>query len=166
MISKVGQQMKDDNDDQGFEVAALQQGSLEDLNVVSKDALSLMSKEEYLNRGESIFRQDWIIDDELVRKGLSLASHPALFPYLLKHLQDNQELDLSTLDETDSRPFEDYMENLANHLPKVTHFFDTFTSRKTTEKTCDAEGSVSTSGISSMLSSAQQSRTRKRRNLS
>lgn len=163
MITKVLQQMQEDNDEQGVDVASRQLESLEDLNVVSKDALAMMSKEQYLDRGESIFRQDWIIDDELVRKGLSLSNHPALFPYLLKYLQDNQEIDLSSLDETDSRPFENYMEKLAKHLPKVTNFFETFNSRKMNyEINCDAEGSVSTSGISSMLSSAHLRRKRRK----
>ena len=37
-----------------------------------------------MTRGESIFRQEWMLDDEKIRKGLTITSHPALMPYVTK----------------------------------------------------------------------------------
>ena len=37
-----------------------------------------------MTRGESIFRQEWILEDEKIRKGLTITSHPALMSYVTK----------------------------------------------------------------------------------
>ena len=37
-----------------------------------------------MTRGESIFRQEWSLDEEKIRQGLTITSHPALMCFIRK----------------------------------------------------------------------------------
>ena len=43
---------------------------------------------QFLTRGESIFRQEWELDEDKIRSGLKITSHPALLPYVARFLTD------------------------------------------------------------------------------
>ena len=43
---------------------------------------------QFLTRGESIFRQEWELDEDKIRSGLTITSHPALLPYVARFFTD------------------------------------------------------------------------------
>ena len=43
---------------------------------------------QFLTRGESIFRQEWELDEDKIRSGLTITSHPALLPYVARFFND------------------------------------------------------------------------------
>jgi hypothetical protein len=79
------------------------------LNAVTKDAIAVLSNQtvvsssqeavplsglnlcvsiQYLERGQSLFRKDWQVEDEFIRQNLSVTSHPMFLPFVLEFTEE------------------------------------------------------------------------------
>ena len=170
VISKVTRR---EGDERMWEFASLQLDAINHVSVVTKDALAMMATERYLTRGESIFRQEWSIDEEAIKEGLTLTSHPVFMPYVAKYLRQCRRLNTSSLGDTKSPHYDNYFKLLSEKMPSVTQFFQTLQSTarlhhdQSSTGSANLEVSPTTSGIGSMSTAAtlNQSRARKRRKL-
>jgi len=160
MIMRVCKDLYEDDDTLGYETASKQLDELNDLNVLVKDSLAILSTDTHLLiRGESIFRKEWALDDDLIRHELSLNSHVVFLPYVIKYITE-ETANLQELSDTGTDSYKDYFKMLKQHLPRVTEFLDTFglkvvenydipNSSQSLE--CSIDGSIEAeSGISSM----------------
>ena len=182
MIKRSISDYQEGEDQREANIATRQLEEIDEFNAMAKDANAILTTEKYLARGESIFRyiyryiyirkcfytflydfrQEWMVDDEKAREGMTLTTHPVFLPYSTKYGQ----LNLSSSD-MNSREFEKYYEELTRKLPCISDFFEAFRSRvevesQTSSQVFSLEGSASTSGISSMHNDQK----RKRRKIS
>merc|ERR1711874_217934 len=170
MIIRVARELHEDDDMKGHEIASRQLEELSDLNVLVKDSLAILSTDTHLLiRGESIFRKEWDLEDDLIRDRLSLTSHVVFLPYVIKYITE-EDANLQELSDTNTDSYKDYFRMLKKHVPRVTEFIDTF-GLKVVEN-CDTpnssqeefslDGSIEAeSGISSMASATPNKKRRK-----
>eukprot|EP00095_Tigriopus_kingsejongensis_P003653 maker-scaffold11_size778918-snap-gene-0.13 protein:Tk03653 transcript:maker-scaffold11_size778918-snap-gene-0.13-mRNA-1 annotation:"hypothetical protein BRAFLDRAFT_120280" len=157
-----------------MEVLVDQLKSKDALNVVTKDAIAVLSNETlYLDRGKSIFRLHWDIEEQAIRKHLTITNHIAFQPFIWsfvskmaqEHSLSKQDV-IDDLQDANSAMMESYLNDLAEHLPMVTDFLSAFQKPKSKKyarsmaslKSNDqvsqkslGTSTTATSGISSMV---------------
>ena len=155
-------ELQEESNEVAHDIVSGQLEDMSDINEVTKDVALCLGTDIYLNRGESIFRREWAVDEDFIKQGLSMTSHPALFSYVVKYILEN-DVEHKQLENPESIEFSRFYKYLREHLPKITNFIDmirtkadrrgTDTSQKPHEIN-SIDGSIATSGIGSMTSGA------------
>ena len=146
------------------EIAFEQLAEVGTLNAVTKDMIAVFANDNIaINRGESIFKQNWEIEHENILKELSLISHPALLYYAIEFCKEFAENgdkdDLRTIyhklhdsESTEFRSYEDYLER---KVPLVSSIYKEYCKVDSSSHANKSHSIISntTSGISSMKTS-------------
>lgn len=147
------------------QVALSQVSNLETLNGLTKDVLGVLScTQVYLDRGISMFRRHWELEDEEIRHHLNVSTHPALFSLMLNFLdlevknstRKNRKMIFVQMCNENSILHQKYIDFLKKHLPYFGDSLETFQWRnqknlavKNGTLSKDDSSSVATSGVSS-----------------
>lgn len=143
------------------EVLLKQLQSKDGLNVATKDIIAVLTHEiVYLDRGKSIFRLHWDIEEQSIRKSLKLTNHMAFQPfiwafaekYAFEHNISQQEI-MDDLQDENATITDSFLTFLATPLPMVTAFLNAFQRPKTTKGSTG--GAQSSHSIGSMRSQGQ-----------
>ena len=146
------------------EIAFEQLSEVGTLNSVTKDMIAVFANDNIaINRGESIFKQNWDIEHEEILKELSLISHPALLYYAIEFCKEFAENgdkdDLKTiyhkLHDSESDEFRSYVNYLERSVPLVSSIYKEYCKVDSSFHANKSHSIVSntTSGISSMKTS-------------
>ncbi|XP_059079745.1 centromere protein I-like [Tigriopus californicus] len=143
------------------EVLLEQLKSKDGLNVVTKDIIAILTNDiVYLDRGKSIFRLHWDIEEQSIRKSLNLTNHIAFQPFIWafldksshEHNLSRQEI-MDDLQDENTMMTESFLGFLSTPLPMVTAFLNAFQRPKIAKG--GSAGGKSLHSIGSMRSQGQ-----------
>ena len=133
MKNDVMPMIKNREDDPENDAIAFEQLDVRSLNLLSKDIIAVFANESInINRGESIFKQHWDIEHEMILKNLSLYSHPALLYYTYIFCKEfaegeencNYKEVYCKLQDPDSYEFKSYLDYLEKKAPNITQLYN------------------------------------------